>query len=277
MALFRMSLLKLARRPATWVVFAILAGLIVLVFFALGASAGSLESAGEELQVRLLLAFPTAYTMVVGVILGFAQAAKRRIDPSNDLSEPLASIEEEAKRCRHLVQDLLTFSRASRADRDPVDLNDAVGRALGLVRAQAKMKRVQIVENLSAEPIRVLANSNQLQQIVINLATNAGDAVGENGVVTLTTRRESQGTLSWGVLSVADNGPGIPKDLQSRILEPFFTTKEVGQGTGLGLSLVHELVKRHSGTLEVESAPGRTVFSIRFPIRDGSAERTSVG
>jgi ABC-type transport system involved in multi-copper enzyme maturation permease subunit len=71
MALVRISLLKLARRPATWVVFAILAGLIVLVFLALGASAGSLESAGDELQVRLLLTFPTAYTMVVGVILGF--------------------------------------------------------------------------------------------------------------------------------------------------------------------------------------------------------------
>lgn len=71
MALLRISLLKLVRRPATWVVFAILAGLIMLVFFALGASAGQLESAGDELQVRLLLAFPTAYTMVVGVILGF--------------------------------------------------------------------------------------------------------------------------------------------------------------------------------------------------------------
>lgn len=71
MALLRVSLLKLARRPATWVVFAILAGLIMLVFLALGASAGSLESASDELQVRLLLAFPTAYTMVVGVILGF--------------------------------------------------------------------------------------------------------------------------------------------------------------------------------------------------------------
>ena len=208
----------------------------------------------------------------LGVILGFAQAVVRRLKPQDPLELPLRSIEKEAVRCRNLVQDLLTFSRTSRVDREPVDINRAVDGAFSLVIAQARMTHVTVVKDLAPQLPRISGNLNQIQQIVINLASNALDAMAESsGEIIIKTEIVNEGPLAWVCLKVIDSGPGIPTHILPRIFEPFFTTKPVGKGTGLGLSLVHEIIQKHSGTLDVQSRPGRTEFNIKFPAQSAMA------
>jgi PAS domain S-box-containing protein len=203
----------------------------------------------------------------LGVILGFAQAALRRVKAGEVLEMPLKSIEKEALRCKELVQDLLTFSRISKVEREPMDLNKTIEGALSLISAQARMSRVEVRKELSKDLPRLLGNPNQIQQIIVNLANNALDAMGDQGVLTVRTENLRDGPLSWICLRIIDSGPGIPSEIVSRIFEPFFTTKPVGKGTGLGLSLIHEIVKKHSGTIDVKSQPGCTEFCVKFPVR----------
>jgi PAS domain S-box-containing protein len=203
----------------------------------------------------------------LGVILGFAQAALRRVKAGEVLEMPLKSIEKEAIRCKELVQDLLTFSRVSKVEREPMDLNKTIEGALSLVSAQARMARVEVKKELASDLPRLLGNPNQIQQIVVNLANNAFDAMADQGILTVRTENLREGPLSWICLKMIDTGPGIPADVLPRIFEPFFTTKPVGKGTGLGLSLIHEIVKKHSGTIDVKSQPGCTEFCVKFPAR----------
>ena len=205
----------------------------------------------------------------LGVILGFAQGLVRRLTHGDPLELPLRSIEREAMRCKNLVQDLLTFSRSTRADWDPLDLNQAVEGALSLVLAQARIHNAEVTKDLSADLPRILGNKNQVQQVIINLAKNALDAMPKGGTIVVKTLLMEEKPQPWVCLKVSDTGLGIPQDVLPRIFEPFFTTKPVGQGTGLGLSLVYEIVKKHSGMLDVQSKPGFTEFSVRFPVRTG--------
>jgi PAS domain S-box-containing protein len=204
----------------------------------------------------------------LGVILGFAQGLLRRLPPGDAFEMPLKAVEREAIRCKNLVQDLLTFSRTSSVDREPMDLNQAIEGALSLVMAQARLGQIQVQKKLAVELPRILGHPNQVQQIIINLANNALDAMGKQGTLTLRTEFQKTAPRSWVCLYVADTGSGIPPEVLPRIFEPFFTTKPVGQGTGLGLGLVHEIVQKHSGTIDVQSRPGFTEFCIKFPARD---------
>lgn len=205
----------------------------------------------------------------LGVILGFAQAVVRKIQPGEPLEAPLKSIEREALRCKSLVQDLLTFSRNGKAERVPLDVNQAVEGAASLIKTQAKTKNVSVIEKLSAQLPHVLADKNKLQQVLINLSNNALDAMPQGGQLTICTELLNETPQSWVVIKVTDNGAGIAPDILPRIFEPFFTTKPVGKGTGLGLSLVYEIVKSHSGTIDVSSRVGYTEFIIKLPVRTG--------
>lgn len=203
----------------------------------------------------------------LGVILGFAQGLTRRLQENDPHEMPLKSIEREALRCKNLVQDLLTFSRATVSDRVPMDINTAIEGALSLVKAQARMKQIEIRLNLAVDLPHIYGNRNKVQQIIINLASNAIDAMDTGGVLTIETVLVQGVPISWVALKVIDNGQGIPAEVVSKIFDPFFTTKPVGKGTGLGLSLVHEIVKSHSGLVEVASVPGRTEFTVKFPVK----------
>jgi PAS domain S-box-containing protein len=206
----------------------------------------------------------------LGVILGFAQAVLRRLpDGESPFEKPLKSIEREALRCKALVQDLLTFSRASDAEQEMMGLNDCVDGALSLVLAQSKMSKVEMHRALADSLPPILGNRNQIQQVIINLANNAIDAMPKGGALTVKTELLVDLASAWVCLKVSDTGTGIPPEILSRIFEPFFTTKPVGSGTGLGLSLVYEIVKKHGGQVEVESKPGLTEFCVRFPTRGG--------
>jgi two-component system, NtrC family, sensor kinase len=205
----------------------------------------------------------------LSVILGFAQAMVRRSTPGDRDSGPMRHIEREAIRCKNLVQDLLTFSRVAKPELVPMCLNEAVRGSLSLVHAQARTRQVEVKVVLSDDLPPMLGQANQVQQVVINLATNALDAMSKGGILTVTTEVDE----GWIRLRVLDTGVGIPADVIPRIFEPFFTTKPVGQGTGLGLSLAYEITIRHAGMIDVRSRPGDTEFNVRFPI--GPSETTS--
>jgi|CXWL01.1.fsa_nt_gi PAS domain S-box-containing protein len=205
----------------------------------------------------------------LGVILGFAQGMSRELQAEDALSFPIKSIEREALRCKALVQSLLTFARTSLSDRVAMDVNDTVTQALALIEPSAKIGRVSLSAALGKGLPPVLGNKSQLEQVIMNLAKNALDAMPNGGVLTLSTELIESAPQSWVCLRFVDNGMGIPADVISKIFDPFFTTKPIGQGTGLGLSLVSEIVQKHSGEISVESRPGRTEFTLKLPARTG--------
>lgn len=165
---------------------------------------------------------------------------------------------------REIIRKLLYYSKQSSAEGVPTKLNSVARDGLDLVRHQLSLDGVTVEFEPGPELI-VKANHNELQQVVINLLTNARDAVGH---LAPSERRVRLSTSSDGddaLLTVADNGMGIDEDTQTKIFDPFFTTKDVGRGTGLGLSVSKELVEKHAGKLELVSRPGQgTSFTLRF-------------
>ncbi|HEY3357438.1 MAG TPA: ATP-binding protein [Polyangia bacterium] len=198
----------------------------------------------------------------LAVILGFAQALQRRQAEDDPNRLAVASIIRETVRCKALVEELLTFSRAAKRTTEAVELNELVRSTATLFEARARSQNVRVVSELCEAPAVVDANRDQLQQVLVNLGANALDAMGDAGVLTLRTRRENGAAL----FEVADTGAGIAEEDRARIFEPFFTTKEVGKGTGLGLSLAYEIVQQHGGAIEVQSALGAgTTVRVRLP------------
>ncbi len=201
----------------------------------------------------------------IGVILGFAQSLVKRIKDDDPFAMPLKSIEREAARCKRLVGDLLTFSRVGKSQAEGMDVNKAIDETLSLVEAKAKMRSIQLARNYQQDLPPLMANRNQLQQVVMNLCNNALDAMPNGGTLTITTLRSG----THFSIQVQDTGDGMTEEVKQRIFEPFFTTKEVGKGTGLGLSLCYEIIQRHNGTIEVESEVSRgTQFTVKLPLQD---------
>ena len=148
-----------------------------------------------------------------------------------------------------------------------MDLNEVLTGALSLIFARAKPRGVEILHEMSTDLPRIFGNKNKLQQALINLANNAIDAMPEGGTLTIGTLLSGR-RPGYVEIQVRDTGHGIPKKIQTRVMEPFFTTKEAGKGTGLGLSLVYEIVKSHNGSLELESEEGKgTRFIVFLPIK----------
>src|SRR5213075_2880640 len=179
----------------------------------------------------------------------------------------LQVIHEQAERAGRIVRILLTFARKGSAERVPVDLNDVIRRTLQLTAYDLKMKDVTVERELSGALPEVLGDRHGLQQVVLNLVTNAAQAVSENPrermrEITISTWFDGQVHLR-----VADTGPGISDEIAPSIFTPFFTTKEPGKGTGLGLSITYSIVESHGGqiTLEPRTARGGAAFRVDFP------------
>jgi signal transduction histidine kinase len=205
----------------------------------------------------------------LGVILGFSQSLMRTLKPEEALYMPLSSIEREAKRCKNLVQDLLTFSRVNKLERESCDLNEVVSTALTLVAAQTKVQNIELINTLNQNIPHVKISRNQIQQVLINLCTNAIDAMPKGGKLSVSTLFPEEMRGEYVQIRVSDTGTGIPHEIVGNIFEPFFTTKEVGKGTGLGLSLVYEIINKHHGTIDVESEVGAgTTFKINLPLTE---------
>jgi len=188
--------------------------------------------------------------------------------PSDELKEILSSIEEAGLRCKKIVQNMLSFSRASTKAFEQVSLNDIVENTVGLIENEYKLQNVLIERKLKSEIPLILGDRQLLQQALLDLLNNSLWAIkkkGNSGTITLTTDYEAENKIV--VLLISDTGIGIPKENLEHIFEPFFTTKEIGEGTGLGLAIVYDIIKRHSGAIEVESQVNvGTTFRIKFPV-----------
>jgi PAS domain S-box-containing protein len=181
-----------------------------------------------------------------------------------DLEEPIRIARRGADRVRHIVRDLMTFSRADTENKSSVDVRDVLEFTLKMAANELKRK-AEVVKEFEPVP-PVLANESRLGQVFLNLVINAAQALPEGGPgvhrITVATRAAEGRVL----IEVADTGAGIPWDIQQRIFDPFFTTKPVGVGTGLGLSICHSLVTALGGTIAVESEVGRGAkFTVSLP------------
>jgi signal transduction histidine kinase len=174
----------------------------------------------------------------------------------------LASALAGAERSRDLVKQILAFSRKEEHRRESFDPAAMLHEALLLMRATVPTS-IRLEADIVAGP-PLLGDSNQLHQVVVNLVTNAAQAIGEgHGTISVGLRPESHGVHIW----VADTGCGMDEATQARIFEPFFTTKAVGMGAGLGLAVVHGIVKSHGGRIDVRSTPGKgSHFDLRLPL-----------
>ncbi|HEV2670815.1 MAG TPA: ATP-binding protein [Gemmatimonadales bacterium] len=179
----------------------------------------------------------------------------------------LQVIQEQAERAGRIVRNLLTFARKGTGERAPVDLNDVIRRTLSLTAYDHKLTDITVTRALSGALPEVLGDRHGLQQVVLNLVTNAAHAVAENPrdrprEITVSTWFDGQVHLR-----VADSGPGIPEQVRQSVFTPFFTTKEPGKGTGLGLSITYSIVESHGGHITIEPAPasGGAAFRVDLP------------
>ena len=201
-------------------------------------------------------------------IAGLAELLLERPPHPELPREHLRVIHDQAERAGRIVRNLLTFARKGVAEKAAVDLNDVVTRTSLLIVYELQLHGVELDSDLSPEPVVVLGDRYELQQVLLNLVTNAVQAVTGLGParprrITLVTRRSEGEAL----LRVCDNGPGVPKHLAPYLFTPFFTTKAPGEGTGLGLSLSYGLVKAHGGDLTYEPpAEGGAEFRVTLPL-----------
>jgi hypothetical protein len=181
--------------------------------------------------------------------------------------DDLQVLHRNAARVARIAQGFLSFARQSPAERAPVDLGQVVGQTLELVAREMDQRSVRIVTRLDETLPPVLGHANALQQVLLNLVTNARDAMAGEGQIRIETS-PAAGRPDWLCLRVSDDGPGIAPETLPRIFDPFYTTKPAG--TGLGLSVSYGIVRDHNGTIDVESAPGKgTTFILTFPaVRD---------
>jgi signal transduction histidine kinase len=198
------------------------------------------------------------------VVLGFAELMTMS-DVDTTHREYLNSILGAAERCKRIVQNLLSFARQHQPERKPEDLNQLVHTTIKFLHYQLHTSNIKVIQELAPDLPAVMADAHQLQQVFINLITNARQALEgcrPDGLLRITTEAVGEKVR----VRFADNGPGIPAELLLKVFDPFFTTKEVGKGTGLGLSLCYGIVNEHGGTIRVQSPPGTgAVFTIELP------------
>jgi PAS domain S-box-containing protein len=216
------------------------------------------------------------FNNLLTVVTGMCSLARIEPDLPPKVDELLATIESAGYRGADLTRKLLAFSRRQVLDLKPLDLNEVVSGAIRIVQ-QAVGEGIQLRFEPAPDLWSTRADQGQVEQILLNLAINARDAMGEVGRISIETANRTFGAedaeldpeLAPGefvVLSVTDSGAGIPKALQEKVFEPFFTTKQPGSGTGLGLSIVDGIVRQSGGFIRLFSEPGvGTTFRIAFP------------
>ena len=222
------------------------------------------------------------FNNILSIILGNTELALDNIQGRGPAKDNLEEISTACLRARDVVRQLLSYSRKTEATRKPMDINGALKESFGLIRASLPA-HVEIRQELAREAPYISGDSTQISQIVINLCSNAADAMQNGGgileiktdPVQFTRKHEDTGLEPgrYVKLTVRDSGEGIPEEALGRIFDPYFTTKEVGKGTGMGLAVVHGIVEEHKGKTAVQSTPGKgTTFEIFFPAVEAEAE-----
>jgi C4-dicarboxylate-specific signal transduction histidine kinase len=201
----------------------------------------------------------------IGLFIGNAidQIELRDPDPERIKSELVKALEQ-VRKATEIITHLRTFGRTAPVKLEPVDVDDVIARSMSLVQEQLRIRSIEVSFDLHGVDLIVRGNPIQLEQVFVNLLTNARDALAD------ADRREvhiaSQRDGDKVKVTVADTGPGIPAEIEQRIFDPFFTTKEVGGGTGLGLSITYSIVKEHGGEIWVDGRPEEgAVFHIELP------------
>ncbi|MBW2980073.1 PAS domain S-box protein [Candidatus Woesearchaeota archaeon] len=210
-------------------------------------------------------------------VLGYASMLKSDSKPGDGVHEPADMIEKSAKRAARLAKQLLGFARKGKYRDAPLDVREAIVEVTGLL-TNTIPRNISITQNYRAECHTVKGDPDQLQQVFMNLAINARDAMPHGGELTFETRIAPQDepyikahpgldSEYYLCVSVSDTGDGIPETYRDRIFEPFFTTKGVGKGTGMGLAMAYGIIENHGGSLDVTSAEGEgTRFDVYLPV-----------
>jgi two-component system, cell cycle sensor histidine kinase and response regulator CckA len=224
------------------------------------------------------------FNNLLTVILGYAQVIQLDMDKGDEMKTAIDQIVESSRRAADLTQSLLAFSRKQRIELTLRYLNEVVGGAAKLLR-RLLPEDIDLVLDLADEDLAVSIDITQISQILMNLATNARDAMLHGGSLTVTTRRTKLdeeftrrhafgGPGDYAKLSVTDTGVGMDASTLEHIYEPFFTTKEVGKGTGLGLASAFGIARQHNGHITVSSVPLKgTTFDIYLPLIETSPPR----
>lgn len=216
------------------------------------------------------------FNNMLSAIMGYGFLLKKKIGQDGPMSDDIDQILESADRAAEVTRNLLAFSRKQIMNTLPVDINDIIRRIVKML-SRIIGEDIELITTFAAEKMFCIADAGQIEQALINLATNARDAMPRGGTLTISAgpvhldeafiRAHGYGKPgSYALVTVSDTGVGIAQDELGKIFEPFFTTKEVGKGTGLGLAMVYGIIKQHEGHITVYSEPGRgTTFRIYLP------------
>ena len=198
----------------------------------------------------------------LGVILGYAGYLEGKMAETDPNYRYIHEIKRESKRCKKIVQDLLSYARTPRPSLDLVDLNELLTQIADFAANHTDMRNVIIDTDFTASLPGVMLDGDQMRQVAINLILNAGGAMPEGGRLIIRTEPVEAGRVE---ISFIDTGCGIPRENIERIFEPFYTTKE--RGTGLGLAITRQIIEQHQGEIIIESEPGQgTTVRVILPI-----------
>jgi two-component system NtrC family sensor kinase len=198
----------------------------------------------------------------LGVILGYASYLEGKLDPDDPSYRYIHDIKRESKRCKKIVQDLLSYARTPKPTLTRIDINDLLGQIVDFAANHTDMHHVSVEKQLAPDLPEIQVDSDQIRQVAINLVLNAGSAMSNGGKLIVSTAREGDGQIA---IRFTDNGAGIPPENLERIFEPFFTTKE--KGTGLGLAITRQIIEQHMGKIVIESEVGSgTTVTVLLPV-----------
>jgi signal transduction histidine kinase/ActR/RegA family two-component response regulator len=198
-------------------------------------------------------------------IMGYAQLLRAQM-PDGKVAERADMLESEARRCQKIVKNLLSFARRREVKHGTLSLNEVIESVVSLMRYQLRVDSIDVSADLFSDLPALRGDHHQLQQVLVNLLTNAQQAIrsqAESGTISVCTRLDH----GRAILEVSDDGPGISIDARGKIFDPFFTTKPEGQGTGLGLSLVYGILRDHGGAIEaLQDVPVGACFRVSLPV-----------
>ena len=223
------------------------------------------------------------FNNILTAVMGYGHLLQMKLKEDDPLKHNLNQILKVTERGAELTRSLLAFSRKQAVGLRPVTINKIIETSVKLLPGLIG-ERIELKTDVEGEDLIILADSIQIEQIIMNLASNARDAMPDGGVLTIAAEGmeidgEFLSTHGYGdpgpyvLLSFTDTGIGMDEEAKKKIFDPFFTTKKVGEGTGLGLAIVYGIVKQHNGYITVDSEEGKgTTFRIYFPLIDGKAE-----
>jgi PAS domain S-box-containing protein len=262
------------------------------MYAALDVSIDISEQKGLEIQLRQAHKIESIGTLaggiahdfnnILGIILGNTELAMDDVPEWNPARLNLEEVRTASLRAKDVVRQLLSFARKTKLEKKPTNIIPIIKESLTLLRSSIPTS-IELRQNIAKDVDTILADPTQINQVFINLCTNADHAMPDGGVIVVTLKNieldekttDQYPKLNPGRyvnLAVSDTGHGISQEEIDRIFDPYFTTKEVGKGTGMGLAVVHGIVKGHDGTIIVDSKPGKgTTFSIFFPVVEKEA------